>query len=45
MPRSPARYAELRRKLGAAARRTVEERYSAAVIAPRVARLFEEAAR
>jgi glycosyltransferase involved in cell wall biosynthesis len=34
----------LRRALGAAARRTVEARFSAAVQAPRVARVFREAA-
>jgi glycosyltransferase involved in cell wall biosynthesis len=35
---------ELRRTLGKAARRTVEERYSAAVTVPKIARLFKEVA-
>jgi hypothetical protein len=37
------RDAALRRRLGAAARRTVEERYSARVQAPRVATVLREA--
>ena len=39
------RDAELRARLGARARVTIEERYSARVQAPRVARVFHEAAR
>jgi glycosyltransferase involved in cell wall biosynthesis len=35
---------ELRRQLGAAARLTVEQRYSASVVAPQVARIFAETA-